>query len=87
MADENVGRVTGMGGVELVAEKEPRKAFAPSQGVGAFCAAACQEEGAILRNMGDAIAFCPPLIINADQIDELCTKFERALDKTLNWLR
>ena len=33
------------------------------------------------------MAFCPPLIITEDQIDELFSKFERALDETLAWVR
>ena len=85
-----IGEVRGaglLGAAELVAEKDPRRPFSPQRGVGAYCAQACQEEGVILRNMGDAMAFCPPLIINSEQIDELFTKFERALDRTLSWVR
>ena len=31
--------------------------------------------------MGDAIAFCPPLIITAAQIDDMLARFGRALDR------
>jgi 4-aminobutyrate--pyruvate transaminase len=85
-----VGEVRGKGllaGVELVKEKDPRVPFAPSQGVAAYCASACQEAGLIVRNMGDTIAFCPPLIISADQVHELVDKFTEGLDKTLSWVR
>ena len=42
--------------------------------------------GVILRAMGDTMAFCPPLIISEEQIDELFSKFTIALDETLNWV-
>jgi 4-aminobutyrate--pyruvate transaminase len=32
------------------------------------------------------MAFCPPLIISEEQIDELFSKFAIALDETLNWV-
>jgi len=84
-----VGEVRGaglLGAIELVKEKSPRVPYSPSQGVGAYCAAACLEEGLVVRNMGDAMAFCPPLIIDSTQIDELFSKFGRALDNTQAWL-
>ncbi|TGT49616.1 aminotransferase class III-fold pyridoxal phosphate-dependent enzyme, partial [Mesorhizobium sp. M00.F.Ca.ET.170.01.1.1] len=42
-----------------------------------------QQNGVISRNMGDAIAFCPPLIITEAQIDTLVDAFERSLDAAL----
>ena len=85
-----VGEVRGaglIGAAELVKEKEPRTPFAASEGVGAFCSAACQEAGLIVRNMGDSMAFCPPLVITEDQIHELFDKFSIGLDKTNTWVR
>lgn len=85
-----VGEVRGAGllaGVELVQQKQPRKPYPASQGVAAYCASACQEAGLIVRNIGETIAFCPPLIINESQIDELVDKFRIGLDKTWAWLR
>ena len=83
-----VGEVRGEGliaAVELVKQKQPRTPFDPGAGVGAYCAAACQDAGVILRNLGDSVAFCPPLIITEDQIDELVNKFSIGLDATLDW--
>ncbi|MFL6871438.1 MAG: aminotransferase [Candidatus Azotimanducaceae bacterium] len=83
-----VGEVRGEGliaAVELVKQKQPRTPFDPEAGVGAYCAAACQDAGVILRNLGDSVAFCPPLIITEDQIDELVNKFSIGLDATLDW--
>ena len=82
-----VGEVRGkglIGGIELVKEKDPRTPFAASDGVAAFCSEACADAGLIVRNMGDTIAFCPPLIITEDQVDELFSKFETGLRKTID---
>jgi len=84
-----VGDVRGvglLGAVELVANKETKEAFAAQRAVGAHCMKCCENNGLILRAMGDTMAFCPPLIISADQLDELFTKFEQALNETLNWV-
>ena len=85
-----VGEVRGEGliaAVELVQEKQPRIPFNLADGVGAYCSAACQDAGVILRNLGDNVAFCPPLIINEDQVDELISKFAVGLDATLAWTK
>lgn len=85
-----VGEVRGRGllaGLELVREKEPRTPFAASEGVAAYCSAACAEAGLIVRNIGDTIAICPPLIITEAQIDELVSKLSIGLDKTLAHVR
>jgi 4-aminobutyrate---pyruvate transaminase len=81
-----VGEVRGeglIGAAELVKDKDPRTPFHAKEGVGAYCSAACQEAGLIVRNMGDAIAFCPPLIITEDQLHEMFEKFSIGLEKTL----
>ena len=83
-----VGEVRGRGliaAVELVRQASPRQPFAASAGVGAFCASACHQAGLVLRNMGDSIAICPPLIINESQIDELVSKLAGAIDQTHGW--
>ena len=47
----------------------------------------CRSHGLISRAVaGDSLAFCPPLIITADQIDEMFSKFEKALDDTLTYV-
>jgi adenosylmethionine-8-amino-7-oxononanoate aminotransferase len=81
-----VGEVRGMGliaAVELVANKETRQAF-DNNAPGAFCQKSCEENGLIIRAMGNSIAFCPPLIITEAQVDEMVTKLGRALDATLD---
>lgn len=39
------------------------------------------EEGVICRVVGDALCFCPPMIITEAQIDELFAAVERAIDR------
>ena len=84
-----VGEVRGKGliaALELVRCAQPREPFVPSDGVGAYCSNACHEAGLVLRNLGDSIAICPPLIINESQIDELITKLGMALNQTHEWV-
>ncbi|MGE6741844.1 aspartate aminotransferase family protein [Allorhizobium pseudoryzae] len=47
----------------------------------AAVSAACEEEGLIVRNIAEAICFCPPMIITAEQIDDMFGAVRRALDK------
>ena len=77
-----------IGAVELAEDKRARKPFDPKRGVGAFLVRRAQEHGLILRAMaGDMVAFCPPLIITEVQIQELLTRFGKALDDTTSWLK
>ncbi len=89
-AHDLVGEARGkglIGAVELVADKATRQPFEASQGVGAYCAGAAQRRGLIVRNLGDSIAFCPPIIITEAHVDEMHEKFSAALDDTQAWLR
>lgn len=82
-----VGEVRGVGliaAVELVQNKATRSPFPAQQAVGAQVAARCEEHGLILRALGDSIAICPPLIITTDQVDELVSKLETALNEVLS---
>jgi 4-aminobutyrate---pyruvate transaminase len=85
-----VGEARGLGliaGVELVADKKTKRAFAPQHGVAAKAVQFAEAEGLILRAvLGDVITVCPPLIISNTEIDELFDKLTRALDKTLDWV-
>ena len=45
----------------------------------------CHANGLICRAIGDVMGFCPPLIITAEQIDELFDAFEKAMAATLEW--
>jgi 4-aminobutyrate--pyruvate transaminase len=85
-----VGEARGfglIGGVELVADKKTKRAFAPQSGVAARAEQFAETEGLIVRAvMGDVLTLSPPLIINAQEVDELFDRLGRALDKTLDWV-
>ncbi len=79
-----VGEARGVGligAVELVADKDERRAFDPKLTVGARVVAKAQAHGVILRAMGDAVAFAPPLIISEAEIGEMLSRFRTALDE------
>ncbi len=84
-----VGEVRGVGllaGVELVADKETKRAFNPRKGVAARVVKFCEDEGLILRAVGDTIAICPPLIIDSGEIGALFDRLESALNKGEAWV-
>ena len=83
-----VGDARGLGligGLELVADRDTRRAFDPKAGVGPRCIAAAQAEGLIVRALGDTISLCPPLVISAQELEMLFDRLGRALDRTLAW--
>ncbi len=60
-----------IGAIELVADRKTKRPFDPKKGVGALAAEILEQQGLIVRPMGDAIAFCPPLIITESEINEM----------------
>ena len=85
-----VGEVRGVGliaAVELVTDKRAKAALDPVGKLGGLVNAALLAEGVIIRNMGDTIAFCPPLIITEAQADDMVVRFGVALDKVERSLR
>lgn len=71
-----------LGAIELVADKPSRRAFDAKAGIGAAVVAAAQRHGLIVRALaGDIVAFCPPLIIEAGQIDDMFAAVAKALDE------
>jgi 4-aminobutyrate--pyruvate transaminase len=78
-----VGEVRGVGmiaAIELVLDKQRKTAAATPGAVGGIASRMLQERGVISRNMLDAIAICPPLIVNKAQIDELVGTLAGMLD-------
>jgi 4-aminobutyrate--pyruvate transaminase len=81
-----VGEARGIGmigAIELVADKDAKIAFDPALQMGAKAAKAAQENGVILRCMGDVMAFSPPLVITTAEVDEMFGRVRRALDQLL----
>ena len=79
-----VGEVRGVGlvaAVELVIDKAAKTALDPAGRLGGLVASLLQEEGIISRAMGEAIAFCPPMIIEEGEVDHMVDVFARVLDR------
>ena len=84
-----VAEVRGVGliaAVELVTNKETKVALEKPGQLGAIANAKSMEAGFFTRNMADAMAFCPPLIITEAEIDDLVGRVGQALDATLSEL-
>ncbi|BEP64357.1 aspartate aminotransferase family protein [Variovorax sp. V213] len=81
-ARKYVGEVRGVGligAIELYADPGKRTPFDPAQKAGARLAELALAQGLIVRAMGDSVAFCPPLIITAEQTDDMFARFGRAM--------
>lgn len=79
-----VGEVRGIGliaAVELAVDKQAKTALDQPGKLGALVNRIMQEKGVISRNMGDAMAFCPPLIITETQVDDMVALTRSALDE------
>ncbi|MEP1496116.1 aminotransferase class III-fold pyridoxal phosphate-dependent enzyme, partial [Pseudophaeobacter sp.] len=85
-----VGEVRGKGliaALELVSNKTTGTTIARGKG-GAVAVKACQDNGVILRAVaGNALAFCPPLIITKPEIDDMLTRVKTALDTSYESLK
>jgi len=82
-------RAVGLiGAVELVADKDSKRKFDASAKIGPLVQQTVQEHGLIVRALpGDVIGFCPPLIIDEAQIDEMFDRFDRAMAEMTRTLR
>ena len=83
-----VGEVRGVGliaAVQLIADKRTRRRFAPEGKVGSFVFERAHHYGLIVRNVRDAIAFCPPLIINEAEVREIAIRFGKVLGDALDY--
>ncbi|MDA8049652.1 MAG: aspartate aminotransferase family protein [Rhodospirillales bacterium] len=82
---ELVGEARGVGliaAIELIEDRESHKNFEPAAKVGVRLGKLCEKHGVISRAMvNDVLAFSPPLIITEPEVDEMLTRFGRALDE------
>lgn len=70
-----------IGAIELVSEKSTKEQFPVSDKMAAKVMAAARARNLILRAVpGDSVAFCPPLIITDEQIDEMFDAVNDALN-------
>ena len=81
-----VGEARGIGligAVELVADKATKTPFPPARTAGALAMKLAQENGLILRAMGDTVALSPPLTIKPLEIEQFFDRLRRALDQLI----
>ncbi|MDF1857015.1 aspartate aminotransferase family protein [Pseudooceanicola sp.] len=79
-----IGEHRGVGliaALELVTDKSAKVALEKPGALGAKVAGLMFEGGVISRAMGDALAFCPPMIITEAQVNEMVDVVEAALDQ------
>ena len=77
------GEVRGIGliaAIELVGNKQSREPWKAAGTLGGLVGNILQDHGVICRNIGDAIALSPPLIITETQIDIVVDQLAAALD-------
>ena len=87
---ELVGEVRGIGliaAVELVGDKATKEPCGQVGALGGLANGLLLKNGVISRNMGDALAFCPPLIITKPQVDQMVDAVKRALDAALEQVK
>jgi 4-aminobutyrate--pyruvate transaminase len=85
-----VGEVRGVGliaAVELVTDKDTKAPWDKVGALGTLVNGLLQDGGVISRNMGDAVAFCPPLIITEQQVDVIVDTFSKTLADALPQVR
>jgi 4-aminobutyrate--pyruvate transaminase len=75
-----------MGAVELVKDKQTKTCFDPKFAIGAKTTEFAQQEGLIVRAIGDSIALCPPMIISEAELNELFDRLERSLVRIADWI-
>jgi putrescine aminotransferase len=76
-------RLKGLvGAIELVEDKEARRFFPSSRGVGMICRNHCFSNNLIMRAVRDTMIFSPALSIGDAEIAELVEKATRAIDLT-----
>lgn len=80
-----VGETRGVGlvgAIELVQDKATKESFEPAGKLGAYLVDRAKDHGLILRNIADAIAFSPPLIISDKEMASVFERFDAALAET-----
>ncbi|KAI7747986.1 hypothetical protein M8C21_027910 [Ambrosia artemisiifolia] len=80
-----VGEIRGTGlilGTEFTDNKSPHELFPPEWKIGAYFGAQCEKHGMLVRVAGDSIMMSPPFIMTSNEVDELISKFGKALKDT-----
>ncbi|HKT73696.1 MAG TPA: aminotransferase [Steroidobacteraceae bacterium] len=72
-----------LGAIEFARDPPNKVRFEPKEKIGQRLAAACLEEGLIVRALphGDILGFAPPLIITRDEIDDVVRRAAKAVER------
>jgi 4-aminobutyrate--pyruvate transaminase len=72
------------GALEVVKDKKTKEAFdLAAVGAGTKVYNHAVERGLFIRNMGDRVAICPPLIINETELADLFGRLHQSFDAAL----
>ncbi|HQT66241.1 MAG: aspartate aminotransferase family protein [Rhodospirillales bacterium 20-60-12] len=71
-----------IGAIELTSDKRNRAFFDKRGRVGTICRDFCFGNNLVMRAVRDSMVFAPPLIISADEIDEMVGKVKKSIDQT-----
>jgi len=85
-----VGEVRGKGfvaAIEIVADRATKRSFPAKRMVAAKVVAFAQDEGLIVRAIGETVSICPPLIMTEAEVNEMFDKLERAFARGEEWVR
>jgi 4-aminobutyrate--pyruvate transaminase len=85
----HVGEVRGVGliaAIELVRDKATKAAFDPAKNAGFWFQERALAHGLIVRQLGDSIALCPPLILEEADLPEINVRLGRTLDDFEEWV-
>ncbi|KAG9155378.1 hypothetical protein Leryth_017910 [Lithospermum erythrorhizon] len=80
-----IGEIRGTGlilGTEFTDNKSPNDPFPSEWGIGSYFAAQCEKNGMLVRVVGDNILMSPPFIMTPEEVDELISKYGKALKAT-----
>ena len=81
---ERVGEVRGAGLIGAIELVEDRDSKTPDIALAKKVTKAAEDNGLIVRNVaGNAVAVCPPLIINREQVDEMVDKLKAAVEASV----
>ena len=77
-----------LGAIEFAQDPAQKARFNPDLKVGPRIAAACLDDGVIVRALphGDIVGFAPPLIVTRDEIDDIVARVARAVERVTRTL-
>jgi putrescine aminotransferase len=73
-----------LGAILLTKDKQKNRLFPDDQEIGMIYRRRCFENGLVMRAVGHRMVAAPPLIMTADQIDEMGALIRKSLDDTLD---